>query len=495
MSSRSFLVLLAALLVGTAPPAPPEPSKADLVAAAQRADARVDGGAEAARRYGELLARFPEAPEANAWRYRLGVRLFEAGELARAGEQFQAVRAADPEGPPAQDAAIFLDWIDARLRETDPPPPPPLQPPPVNRTVRVRVVAEGDLVVLEGEAELAAHAEGRDWRAKVIEVAREGGKLRVREVGLLDGPLYIDAPGADRLAIAGRRFRGKAEVHLGRGKGVDVVNVLDVEDYLRGVLPKEVPVTIPQAIAVTLPTDWPKEWPREALRAQAVVSRSFALFHAGRKTARPWHMEATIMSQVYGGLDAEDPRADAAVAFTRGRFLAYKGGPAMATFHANSGGYTAANESIWEVPYPYLRAVEDLHSRFLAGYEWETLLTPAEIAEALNARGFAVPPPREVRPEGVGADGRAARVVLAYAGGETALSAHAFRMAVGSTRVRSTRFAVEPAEEGFRLKGYGYGHGVGLSQWGAYKLARDGRNYLEILNFFYEGLPVRRAWE
>src|SRR5918994_3227192 len=172
-------------------------------------------------------------------------------------------------------------------------------------------------------------AAGRRW------VIRAGGLVLGRNLRpVLGGARVRLRPplrflgGARPLRLDGRPYRGALVVRA-RGVRLSVVNEVELERYLRGVVPYEMP----------------HDWPREALRAQAVVARSYAL--ATRKDGRAYDLFADERSQVYGGLRAETPESDAAVAATRGRVLLWRGRVATTFYHSTSGGRTAAVADVW----------------------------------------------------------------------------------------------------------------------------------------------------
>lgn len=468
-----------------------------LMDAARLLERELDEPQKAIDLYERVLARAPEHAVEERARFRLGVLLIDRGELGAARDALAPLVVPDAAGvvsqtPDAQDGAMYLDWVERRIRTDDRGIGRPTAPIPLRRTVRVRILAAVPSVDIEAREAPESKGARPVLRARIAERAIAAPLLRVERRGddlvLADatggdvfagaGPIVVEVP-EGVAAVSGTRFRGAIAIHLNdESGGLDVVNVLDVEDYIRGVLPREVPAT----------------WPDEALRAQAVVSRTFALFHALRDRGRHFDLHATVMSQVYGGMDIEDPRTDAAIRFTRGRYLLWRGRPAFTTFHSNSGGYTVEHRAIWETPYPYLAAVEDPYSRDMPGDAWELMLTSREIETALADADHAIGTLRAIELTPREPDGHNATIRFVHAGGVLDVPTHEFRHWIGTTRLKSTRFGVERVGEDWHFAGHGYGHGVGMSQWGAYRMAGEGRSYREILSFFYGGLQMRRAW-
>jgi stage II sporulation protein D len=183
-------------------------------------------------------------------------------------------------------------------------------------------------------------------------------------------PLRVE-PGAAPLMVDGNAYRGVLLVHRDR-KHLSVVNRLPLDRYLRGVVPWEMP----------------EDWHREALKAQAVVARSYAL--ATLKPDKRFDLYADTRSQVYGGIRAEEVTTNRAIAATAGRVLYWNGTVATTFYHSTSGGRTAPIAEVWPraTPLPYLVSVPDPHDRISKHHRWgPVLLTPGQIASKLKARG------------------------------------------------------------------------------------------------------------
>lgn len=282
--------------------------------------------------------------------------------------------------------------------------------------------------------------------------------------------LLFDAPADGAFALQGKPYRGAASVIARAGRSLDVVNVLDVEEYVRGVVPVEMP----------------SAWPDEALRAQAVIARTYAI--ARLRSAGDYDLCATTACQVYGGASVETARADAAAAATRGIIASYGGRPARTVFHADSGGYTASAREVWGQDVPYLVARPDPGSRSPRS-PWKVLPTAATVVSAV-AR-FA-PQVGELRALWVSARTESGRVDgLALQGdrGTASLAGQTARDFTRALGAQSTLLAVTSYAP-LTLEGTGWGHGVGLSQWGARSLALAGWTYDQILAYYYPGVGL-----
>ncbi len=270
-----------------------------------------------------------------------------------------------------------------------------------------------------------------------------------------------------------RAYRGVVELRRTEA-GLTVVNELDLEAYLYGVLKLEINPA----------------WPVEAVKAQAVAARTLTVASLGRFAREGYDVRDTTDSQVYGGATFEDPRATAAVDATRGLVMLYAGQPILAVYHADSGGRTESSEYVWGRAYPYLRGVED---PYVSGspYERWTLAVPlTQLEETLRRAGL---PAREVRAVEVAEaseSGRALRVRFAGPGGSWELSGHRLRMLLGPEVLRSTLFTVRVEGTTAVFEGRGWGHGVGMSQWGARGMAQRGWDFTRILQHYYGGVQV-----
>jgi len=306
---------------------------------------------------------------------------------------------------------------------------------------------------------------GADGRRTTFSAAGSGLLADSRPVG----PVYR-VHAARPLRAADLRLRGTVEVRRA-GKGLLVVNELPLDDYVAGTLGREVY----------------RRWHPEALKAHAVVTRSYALHERARRTRQPWHLRGDTGGQVYGGLDAESPEVVAATRATRGQYLAFEGAPILAVYHSAAGGRTASAEEVWGRPVPYLVSVAVEHEEESPDTYWRAAFPGTTLGRALAPVGVRVGAVREVRVAGRSASGRAQRVRIRGDSGEAEVPARELRRALGEGVIRSTLFDVRSAPDGFVFVGSGHGHGVGMSQWGAQAMAMRGTGYREILAAFYPG--------
>jgi SpoIID/LytB domain protein len=231
-------------------------------------------------------------------------------------------------------------------------------------------------------------------------------------------------------------------------------------------------------------------WHPEMLKAQAVVTRTYALHQMALNAARAFDVGAETGSQVYGGADAETRAVLRAARATRGEYLAYRSEPILAVFHSSSGGRTATSEEVWGQRIPYLVSIEVANEEDSPDTYWRASVSRTTLGRALASVGIQVGSIRGVRVAERSASGRARRVQVRGTKGTQAMTARSLRTALGASVIRSTLFEIRASEDGFSFVGSGHGHGVGMSQWGAQAMAVSGAGYREILETFYPGTEL-----
>ena len=276
-------------------------------------------------------------------------------------------------------------------------------------------------------------------------------------------------------------YRDEVLIYKNSKGSLDVINRLNLDDYLKGVIPFE---------------GNPK-WALESLKAQAVVSRTFALTKMLARRDQEYDVSAGLISQVYAGKQIEDKKTDQAVDATRGEVLLYKGKIFPAFFHSTCGGATAAADLVWRVkPLPPLGGVECKFCQRSPHYKWEAVITPAEIKQKLAKQEMPVQDVLGIRTDKVDKTGRAHKLVIQSTWVEKVVDADAFRVWVDPMRLKSNLITKITARDGaFVFKGRGWGHGVGMCQYGMKYLGEIGYGYQEILGYYYPGAQVSKLKE
>lgn len=380
-------------------------------------------------------------------------------------------------------------------------------------------------------------------------------------------PLTLSSKGL--LIFEKRKYRGKMKIIRGR-TGLTLVNTLGVEDYLRGVLKMEVNPT----------------WPMESLKTQAIISRTYAFRHIGRHGKEGFDVCALPHCQVYRGVNAEDKTLDRAIRETTGLVVTYNGKLALTPFHSDSGGATADVKTVWGGNIPYLNAKKEPRNYVSPYSSWKVSLDLSQIQGALRRKGISLGTVNGIDIVKRDPFGRVNSIRITGTSGSKVISAHSFRMMMGSKTIKSTMFQLSTArgnsgsndgskneslnstspaprlsfvdegsnklnleeeklitvltKQGFftadqmidmlvhpeKRKSYlvqalnrkpvqvtqtptphkrpgnsnivfmgkGWGHGVGLSQWGAKSLAENGWTTRKIIDHYYPGTQIKKYY-
>jgi stage II sporulation protein D len=334
----------------------------------------------------------------------------------------------------------------------------------------LKLSAAGGLALYESKEGKPLAAIGASSRGRV----EAAGDVLVMGGKPLGSEAEVRADVGD-LKVAGRRYGGRVLLRANGGQ-VLLINEISLQDYLKGVLPSEVPAS----------------WPPESLKAQALAARSYAVWRASetRKAGTSaFDLDDSVASQAYQGMEKRDPRTDKAVDATEGEILAFQGKIAECFFHSNSGGHTAASDEAWggkNAPL-YLSGVMDSWSEDQQHYAWSVTLELEKVEARLNKAGLFTGLLEEVAPRESTDSGRWEQVRLIGGGGDKVIKATAFRSALGADVIRSTNFRVRRHGSSLIFDGLGWGHGVGLAQEGAKAMAEAGKSYRNILSFYYPG--------
>ncbi len=323
------------------------------------------------------------------------------------------------------------------------------------------------------------------------------------------------------LSLEGVSYRGRINFYH-NGQTLAAINELGLDDYLKGVVAKEMP----------------SSWHIEALKAQSVVARNYVLTNSTKHLSSGFHVCNTVHCQLYGGLSAETARTNQAVDETSGVVMYYDGQPAEGYFHSSSGGRTESSVNFWNEHRPYLVGVDDTAGLGSPHDEWRVELSANDIRVQLAGNAIHIGEIQALSITSVSENGRVLEMVIQGSAGSYTLKKDRIRTILGSSRVKSIFFTFENAiaatamqaavpsidrsslesafaalravvdRQGaqsvvpqtqiltqrvsssgkFVLLGRGYGHGVGMSQYGAKNLAEAGRDYRQILTHYFTGV-------
>lgn len=352
-----------------------------------------------------------------------------------------------------------------------------------------------------------------------------------------DGSLIISSNDIDNPTIKVEKDRYRDFIRiLTNNNELVVLNHVELEHYLYGVVPREMSYTSPF----------------EALKAQAVASRSYSMSNVNKHQGEGYNLCDTTHCQVYGGYEFEREETNLAVEETRGIFIYYDDEIIEAFYHSSSSGYTEDSSNVWGGTIPYLTSVKDIYSLDSPYSNWKISISLSELNAKLVQNGIFIGDLRGVEIIETNSTGKVNKVKLIGSHGEEILSDSNFRNILGNTTLKSNWFNIvsggaNSAEkkayvldgssitpkytdisnafiiDGTQYKianrgtvnramgkdrsedigvlyqrnatdiiieGRGYGHGVGMSQFGAMKMAEEGFSFEEILKFYYTGVEV-----
>ena len=335
----------------------------------------------------------------------------------------------------------------------------------------LRVASPGGLTIKDGAGGRILAQRGIRETSQLI---LRGSTVLIRETGAGAATLAVWPDRAATVDLEGQAYRGYLEVARVNGS-LAAVNVVDLEEYLLGVLKDEIP----------------QGWPGEAVKAMAITARTYAVYQMQQNPGAFFHLRATTASQVYGGAAGEDARTAWAVQGTRGQILTFGGEPYPAFYHSCSGGATEDALDVFGANFDTIIGVRDDYSLTCPYAFWMERLSAQHVEGALQRAGQSIG--RVVRIEDLvrSRTGRILRLAIQHTRGTLILEGKRFREILGNDLIRSTDFEVRADASGFTFVGRGWGHGVGMSQWGAKVMADLAYQHREILKFYYPLAEIR----
>ena len=300
-------------------------------------------------------------------------------------------------------------------------------------------------------------------------------------VKYIDNKIYIDNDEFEKVDISNKgimtignnKYYGDIYIKQVDSK-LQIVNFVDIEKYLLGVVPYEMP----------------SSFPLEALKAQTVIARSYAQTNINRKK-KDFDLYDDTRSQVYSGIPkSRVSNVEKAIKETKGEVITYNGRVIDALFHSYSGGYTASAKEVYGNDIEYLKPVEDIYSKGvpMSVLTWTYLIPKSQFEKEI---GF-IPLDYDIE---YTESNRVKYIILynedrslekKYTGAE-------FRRKYSTSKIKSTAYNINIENGDIKVVGSGYGHGVGFSQWSSKTMAEDEKmSYKDIINFFYTGVKVEK---
>ena len=380
--------------------------------------------------------------------------------------------------------------------------------------VRIGIREGQGSATITSSAPVTAYRNDVKWKTYAantsIPVAFKNGAIYVSGASSNVPVQFKTNNGQGMITLGSHAYRGSLEfVKLPTRWGMTIVNELPLEQYLYGVVGKEMS----------------PGWATEALKAQAVAARTYAMSHRGYFRSRGFDMTDDTYSQTYGGVAAESPSVTQAVDATRGEIITYNGKAIDALYSTTAGGWTEHSENVWGDVSPYLRGVSDPSDK-MPGYRWQVSTTLEAMAQRLEdaSKGVGkiyavIITPLAKRPMNVadrGISGRVKSMTFVGSQGRRVVTGNAFQQIYG---LRSTLFdfyqGTVPANiDAYKpnrgntltfkagvpvvIAGYGWGHGLGMSQWGAYQMAEENKGkanfYRTILMHYYSNTRIEKLY-
>lgn len=325
--------------------------------------------------------------------------------------------------------------------------------------------------------------------------------------------------------IDGKPYRGSVGFYVIEGNKLLSINKADVEDYLKGVVPSEMPAS----------------WPLEALKVQALAARSYAVSYIDVSYKTPYDVVDNQNSQVHSGISGERESTNRAVEETSGQLIYYNNSVITAFYHSTSGGSTDNSENVWRYALPYLRGVDDPYSNISPYTDWDITLTEQELILSLNNSGYNVKTIYDIYVKRISEFNRVLELSILTDMGEIILEKEETRTVIGYGKLRSTwytfegnnraqvltadgltssniggmkvksasqqnvilyksnsevltstgRYSIPTSADSYLVVGRGFGHSLGMSQYGAKGMAEEGFNYVDIIKYYYTGVEVK----
>jgi len=336
-------------------------------------------------------------------------------------------------------------------------------------------------------------------------VYQRGARLDKSPVVALSGNIVIEVPdeagvkktvylpririipeNSGTLHVGKYRYRGVLDlVYNKKDATMTVVNEVDLEAYVASVVTAEMFY----------------HWPREALRAQAVAVRTYTLAHVmekDRQHPRPEYdlQKHFLTAQAYHGVNSEHAVALEAARKTEGQVLTHNGNVFRAYYHSCCGGHTEACGVVWDDyrTIPPLAGKPCIYCKHSKHFNWTSTLKKSTIERKLRRKGKDVGVVREVVFTDANGDGHKDKVTIKGSRRTRTMMGNDFRLDMGSTELKSLNFKAEVTDEGYKLTGHGWGHGVGMCQYGAYGMAVQLHNYERILEYYYPQAKLTKVY-
>ncbi len=304
-----------------------------------------------------------------------------------------------------------------------------------------------------------------------------------------DFPLYFNSR-KGLVVVNGKPYRGNLEIRKIDGR-IWVINIIDVEDYLKGVVPCEIGNTSRKTF--------------EAAKAQAVAARTYAYAHLNQYSNLGFDLYASVQDQVYRGIGCENELTNLAIEQTKRQILTYRNKPIEAKYHSTCGGRTADFNDAWSGNSPpYLRSVNCRYCKNSPYYKWQKVLSKSEFFSNIRARlkkiGKEIPRNELIKKLKLiknKRSKRAVKLIIYTEKDEYVIPGYNIRTVLGDNNdpsglLKSNFVHLKIKKNKIIIEGRGFGHGVGMCQFGAIEMAKQGKGYQKILKHYYRGARIKK---
>jgi stage II sporulation protein D len=432
----------------------------------------LDADEEALKVYQEISRSLPDGAEIAT--YREGLLLYELNRYEDAKEAFSGYISRYPEGRFRFQAEALLEKVEETLAKATRPAVKQLKPVHAGGgpEMRVRTAKAASYVLMSGKAICGDGLGCKDS----IKVSADGGRLVIG--GSRTGASYLIFKSGEPITVTcdGKKKKLRGRISLkARDDKLLVLNLVEMEDYLRSVVPSESYAT----------------WPLETLKAQAVAARTYAYYQKLHRENLDYDLVDDEGDQAYKGMERENARSSKAVEDCAGEILTVQGRPILAMFSANSGGYTADAKAVFNLNKGYLTARPDPDSLKGKMAFWTREFTVSEVEESLARIGISARGMTRIEPAEKGPSGRIIKVRISSRDGE---KVYRTRTTLGrALKLPEILLEIKKQRGKYVFEGRGWGHGVGYSQWGAAEMGKE-KSYREILAFYYPGTSLEKKW-
>jgi|GEM_PF-902751 len=272
--------------------------------------------------------------------------------------------------------------------------------------------------------------------------------------------------GGGTISINGKLLRGNLEIRLVGGGQYRFINEIDIEEYLRYTISREMNPL----------------WPIEALKAQTVLARTYVLKKKYQSNNCLYDIGSSTLDQVYGGFNEDSMEVLQAVSGTTGEVIKYNGEIVDALYHSCCGGRTSSSKEVFGSDTPYLQGVEcDCKGDCPYGKGWSYRMKTKSLEKILGLSNI-----KKIQSE----SGR----VIITADKNLVISKNSLREKVGYNLLKSSQYNVRLNSGEVVFEGRGFGHTVGLCQYGAKRMAEEGKDYIEIIKHYFKGVTIEKIY-